>query len=100
MNKRRIFLINSLVGVGGALAAMAVNAAPEKAKANNTVKTLDEKSQKAVALGYVTESKTKDQVCSNCALYVAGENKTGKCGIFAGELVAAGGWCKAYAKKA
>lgn len=102
MNKRRVFLINSLVGAGAALAAIAVNAATEKSAttSNPSVKTLDEKSSKAVGLAYVSQSKIKDKSCSNCALYTPSGDKAGKCGIFPGELVAAAGWCQAYNKKA
>jgi|GEM_PF-621789 len=46
----------------------------------------------------------KDQKCSNCMLYskVGDKDKktAGKCTIFAGQLVAAEGWCTTWAKKA
>ncbi len=101
MNKRRVFLIKSLVGVGTALAAIAVNAASEKpaTASKSSVKTLDEKSPKAVGLGYVSQTKIKDKACSNCSLYVPSGDKVGKCGLFPGELVSSTGWCNAYNKK-
>jgi len=71
---------------------------------------LDEKSDKAVALGYVTDAKRVDgtkyknyaagQACSNCALFQgkAGD-ASGPCPLFAGNSVTAQGWCSAYSKK-
>jgi len=71
---------------------------------------LDEKSEKAVGLGYVSDAKNADttkyktyvagQVCSNCALFQGKANDaSGPCPLFAGNSVAAKGWCSAYSKK-
>jgi hypothetical protein len=62
------------------------------------------------ALGYVDDSSKVDakanpthkpeQKCSSCAQFLgnAGDARGG-CNIFAGKSVAAGGWCKVWAKK-
>ena len=71
---------------------------------------LDEKDPTAVALGYVADASRVDQVkypkfaegqaCSNCVLYQgAGGAPSGLCPLFAGNQVAAQGWCGSYAKK-
>lgn len=64
----------------------------------------------AKALGYIEDSSAVDsakhpnhspeQLCVNCALYTGdAESEAGGCGIFPGKLVAANGWCVAYAPK-
>jgi len=107
MTTRRKFMIGSVISAGtlNAIAATAVAPAVDKSK------TLDEKAPNAVALGYVADTTkanqvkypkhAKEQMCSNCALYSgkAGD-KSGKCAIFANDLVAAPGWCSAWVKKA
>jgi hypothetical protein len=72
---------------------------------------VDEKAAQATALGYVADAaradKTKFPVfaagrqCSGCALYQgkAGD-ATGPCPLFAGQQVAAKGWCSSWVKKA
>jgi len=72
---------------------------------------VDEKSDQAKGLGYVTDAKgvdkkkypkfAADQKCASCALFQgkAGD-KAGACPLFAGKQVAAAGWCSAWAKKA
>jgi len=86
-------------------------AATEPAPASATAAgPLDEKSEKAVALGYVTEANRADgtkyknyaagQACSNCALFQGQSSDiSGACPLFAGNSVAAKGWCSAYTKK-
>lgn len=69
---------------------------------------LAEDNPQAVALGYLEDSSqvdaekypnhTAEQLCSGCALY-QGEEDWGGCSIFPGKLVAAAGWCAAYAPK-
>jgi hypothetical protein len=61
---------------------------------------LDPADPAAKGLGYITKSAIADQTCANCAQYkgAAGSSK-GACGIFPGKDVAAGGYCKAWAKK-
>ena len=70
-----------------------------------------EKDPQAVALGYVSDATKADktkyknyaagQTCANCALYQGkATDPTGACPLFAGKVVAAKGWCSAWAKKA
>lgn len=62
----------------------------------------------AVALGYTDKAETaKDPTykagskCDGCALYAAAQASGGfaPCGAMGGKLVAAAGWCKAFAPK-
>lgn len=64
----------------------------------------------AIALGYKKDASTVDtvkypkragdagasQLCSNCALYSAGENGLGGCTAIPGKQVAGAGWCNAW----
>jgi hypothetical protein len=91
-------------------AAMPPGPAPAAEPAAAPTVLLDEKSEKAVGLGYVSDATRADatkyktyaagQVCSNCALFQgkAGD-ASGPCPLFAGSAVAAKGWCSAYNKK-
>jgi High potential iron-sulfur protein len=71
---------------------------------------VDEKDPQATALGYVGDATKADkakfpnyaagQNCASCQLYQGKADPKGVCPLFAGKLVAAKGWCSAYAKKA
>lgn len=74
---------------------------------------LGEDDPTAVALGYKHDAgavdanqypaKKPDQNCQNCALFANAsdpEAKWAPCAIFSNKLVAAEGWCSAWAKKA
>ncbi len=72
---------------------------------------LAESDPQAKALGYFADATktdkvkypkyTKDQVCTNCALYQGkATDKAAGCPLFAGKQVAGAGWCSAWAKKA
>lgn len=98
---RRTFLMQ-VAASGTALAALQAQAQAVK---------VEEKDPQAVALGYVadtTKADTKkfpkhsnDQRCSNCALYQGKASDTlGGCPLFGTKVVATGGWCSAWAKKA
>jgi len=99
---RRVFFMQVAAGTSVLAATQAM------ALTNNELNIGD---PKAVALGYVADTTnanakkypkhTKQQMCSNCALY-AGKPKeaAGACPLFAGKQVAAKGWCSAWAKKA
>jgi hypothetical protein len=99
-SNRRSFLLQ-VAACGSALAAVQAQAQAAK---------VDEKDPQAVALGYVADTAkadtkkfpkhASDQKCATCALYQgkAGD-ATGGCPLFAGKLVAAGGWCSAWSKK-
>jgi hypothetical protein len=73
-----------------------------------TKEKVDENSAQAKALNYrhdakqVKDPKRKpDQFCNNCQLYQAkATDPWGPCALFAGNLVAAKGWCNAWVKKA
>ncbi len=97
---RRVFLMQ--VAAGGAVLAAATQA---QAQAK-----VDEKNPQAVALGYVADTTkadmkkfpkhTKDQKCSNCALYQGKPTDAwGGCPLFGTSQVAGAGWCSAWAKK-
>jgi hypothetical protein len=106
MKSRRIFLIKS---IGAAIALPAAG----QALAQGAPAKVDPKDPAAAALGYVEDTTkadakkfpkwAKEQVCSNCQLYVAkgaAADGVGNCSIFPGKLVAAKGWCSAWVKKA
>ncbi|OYU95867.1 MAG: hypothetical protein CFE45_19500 [Burkholderiales bacterium PBB5] len=85
-----------------ALGATTVHAQPAKADENDPVAKgigYKQDASKVDAAKYPTWAKGK--VCSGCALYQgkAGE-PWGACAIVGGKLVAAGGWCSAWSKKA
>ena len=71
---------------------------------------LSEDDPQAQSLGYVADASTVDgsrypqfkagQACSNCALFLAGDEASGPCSIFPGKAVMAAGWCSVYAPKA
>lgn len=71
---------------------------------------LSESDAQASALGYVENAKDVDtakfpkykegQLCNNCQLYSAKDDKAGACSIFPGKLVAGEGWCNLWVKKA
>ncbi len=99
ISNRRVFLMQ-VAACGTALAATQAHA---QAK-------VDEKDPQAVALGYVHDTTkadakkfpkhTKDQKCSNCALYQGkAADAWGGCPLFGTKQVAGAGWCSAWAKK-
>lgn len=98
---RRTFLL-SIAACGTALTALQVRAQPAR---------VDEKDPQAVSLGYVNDTTradnkrfpkhANDQKCGNCALYQGKPgDAAGGCPLFGAKLVAANGWCSAWAKKA
>lgn len=71
---------------------------------------LDENDPQAKALGYVHDTTkvdakrfprhTKDQKCTNCALFQGAPTAAwGGCPLFGAKQVAGPGWCSAWAKK-
>jgi High potential iron-sulfur protein len=98
---RRVFLMQVAAASGTTLLAAGAQAQAAK---------VDEKDAQAVALGYVadttkTDAKkypkhTKDQKCTNCALYQGkATDPWGGCPLFGAKQVAGAGWCSAWAKK-
>jgi hypothetical protein len=72
--------------------------------------SLDPNDPAAKSLGYVSDSAKVDaaanpthkpeQTCANCAQFQGKSgDRQGGCNIFPGKSVAAGGWCKVWAKK-
>jgi len=99
-SSRRTFMIQA-AACGCAFAAASAIAQPAR---------VDEKDPQAVALSYVHDSAkadvkkfpkhTKDQKCSNCALYQGkATDPWGGCPLFGAKQVAGPGWCSAWAKK-
>jgi hypothetical protein len=61
---------------------------------------LDPKDPTAQALGYVTKSPNPAQTCANCNQFQgSASDANGACKIFPGKQVAAGAYCKSWAKK-
>ncbi len=99
-SSRRVFLMQ--------VAATATGLAAARADAQAV--RVDEKEPQAVALGYVHDTTkadkkkfpkhSNDQKCLNCALYQGKPGEAwGGCPLFGTKLVAANGWCSAWAKK-
>ena len=99
-SSRRTFMIQA-AACGSALAAGSAIAQAAR---------IDEKDPQAVALSYVHDSAkadnkkfpkhTKDQKCTNCALYQGkATDAWGGCPLFGAKQVAGPGWCSAWAKK-
>ena len=103
-SQRRTFIIHAATATAGTLLA-------GQAAFAQKLELVKDTDPAAVGLGYKTDgTKTdtkkypkyaKEQMCSNCALWV-GDAKAaeGKCALFAGKAVANKGWCSAWAKKA
>ncbi|MDG4551792.1 MAG: high-potential iron-sulfur protein [Candidatus Contendobacter sp.] len=101
-NSRRRFIKLTAIGLVAAPFANAL--------LNNVAAAADPISETdplAAAMKYKADAaqaadrKDATATCANCALYTgkAGD-ATGPCSIFQGKLVAAKGWCTAWAKKA
>lgn len=101
---RRTLLKGALLGV----AAVPVTALLNRASA--AAANVDPNSPQAKSLGYIEDATKVDakanpnykagQACHNClqATGKAGDARV-PCNIFAGQLVAANGWCKVYVKR-
>jgi High potential iron-sulfur protein len=101
VSTRRVFLIQ-VAACGTALTAATGAVAQAK---------VDVKDAQAAALGYVEDTTkadakkftkhSKDQKCTNCALYQGkATDAYGGCPLFGTKQVAGPGWCSAWAKKA
>lgn len=61
---------------------------------------LDPNDPTAKALGYVKTSPNPAQICANCSQFQgSASDASGGCKIFPGKQVAAGAYCKSWAKK-
>jgi hypothetical protein len=105
-NTRRNFFRRGL----GAVAAVSVaQLVAQRTAFAADLPHVDPASPQAQGLGYVHDGATVDKAkyprfqdgmaCVGCALYQGGA-EWGGCGIFAGQAVAAKGWCNAFAPKA
>lgn len=91
---RRHFI--SLLGRGGTLAYVSSIALSTSVHADDTI-ALDPDSAAAKALQFTVKSAKHGQNCENCLFYSSIETAaTGMCMVFNGNLVPAGGWCKAF----
>jgi hypothetical protein len=98
-NRRKLLFACSIAAAAPLAARSAFAQSKEK---------VDENSAQAKSLNYRHDAKqvkdpkrTPDQFCNNCQLYQAAPTDPwGPCAIFAGNLVAAKGWCSAWIKKA
>lgn len=91
------------------VAAGSLAAIPLVVRSEASPDKLSEDNGTAIALGYKHASvdvdaakypnHTSEQLCRNCALWQGGDAEWGACSIFPGKLVAAEGWCAAYAAK-
>ncbi|WP_064604689.1 high-potential iron-sulfur protein [Photobacterium sp. J15] len=94
---RRKFLKLSLAGVIGMTMGGRDLLKPAHAA---DLPQLAEDDPQAAALKYVHASPHSDKKCSNCALLQGNEGDEWRpCAIFPGKVVAAEGWCSAWAKK-
>ena len=102
MNRRQ-FLQNTLTAVA-ALPVLGAVLRPAIARAEGTLVTeMDDPTAASMvsALGYVNESTTEGQNCTNCLFYEPTGNGMGKCQLIPvpGALVKDGGWCTSYSAK-
>lgn len=79
---------------------MAMAAAPLVAETDANAKSLGYVADTAKADQAKYPKHTKEQMCSNCALYQGKTAPQGGCPLFPGKEVTSKGWCSAYAKKA
>lgn len=110
MSHRQLTRRALLRGLATGLAAVPVLRLGAAAAEAPVVK-LAESDPTAKALGYVEDVAKLDPAreaaykpgsdCANCALYAAAQAKDGyaPCAAFPGKVVAARGWCRAYAPK-
>ena len=100
-NSRRRFIRLTAIGLAAAPFANALLSGTVHA-----ADTVSETDPQAAALGYKADATKAEKrtdataLCNNCNFYSgkAGE-ASGPCALFQGKLVAANGWCTAWAKK-
>lgn len=104
ISRRRFMFAASAGGVAVFGSGLLSNAAADMA-------AVDPSAPQAQALGYVVDATTTDtakfaryeagQECVNCQLYQGtADSESGGCLLFAGQAVAAKGWCNSWVKKA
>jgi len=108
MDKRRRSFFGHCVG---AVAGVSLTSLIYRGVLAADMPHVDEAGAQATGLGYKHDAATVDkakypryaagQTCASCVLYQgAPGSEWGGCGIFAGQAVAAKGWCSAFAPKA
>ncbi len=101
MTNRRVFILQSVIGTSALASGVAMAAAPMVAETDANAKSLGYVADTTKADGAKYPKHTKDQMCSNCALYQGKAGSTsGGCPLFPAKEVTSKGWCSAYAKKA
>ncbi|MDR3369675.1 high-potential iron-sulfur protein [Rhodoferax sp.] len=101
MTNRRVFILQSVIGTSALASGMAMAAAPMVAETDANAKSLGYVSESAKADQAKYPKHTKEQMCSNCALYQGKAGAaSGGCPLYPGKEVHSTGWCSAYAKKA
>lgn len=111
---RRSFFKYALMAIGSTALSFFFRGKSTLADTKTSLPPLKESDPTAMALGYYTNANKVDlkkwpkkagpdgaiQKCSNCMFYLEPKKKLGKCQIFPNNLVAAGGWCNSWIKKA
>lgn len=101
MTNRRVFILQSVIGTSALASGMVMAAVPMVAETDANAKSLGYVSESAKADKTKYPKHTKDQMCSNCALYQGKAGAaSGGCPLYPGKEVHAAGWCSAWAKKA
>lgn len=112
--KRRSFFKYTLMAIASTAFFSYFRGKSTLAFAETSLPLLKESDPTAKALGYYANANKVDtkkwpkkagpdggiQKCSNCMFYTGTDKKSGKCQIFPNNLVAAGGWCNSWIKKA
>ena len=81
-------------------AGVLFGASQASAEGGELVTEVADQAPMVAALQYVNESAKPDQKCADCQFYTPGDGGKGKCQLFQKGLVAEGGWCASYVKKA
>ncbi|MDA0822479.1 MAG: high-potential iron-sulfur protein [Proteobacteria bacterium] len=106
IDRRKFLFQASATGV----AVLAAQLIPMGMVSAADLPAVDPAGPQATALGYVTDASTTDtakfarykagQTCANCQLYQGtADASMGPCLLFAGQAVAAGGWCNSWVQK-
>jgi len=100
MTNRRVFILQSVIGTTALASGVAMAAAPLVAETDANAKSLGYVADTTKADQAKYPKHTKEQMCSNCALYQGKTAPQGGCPLFPAKEVVGKGWCSAYAKKA
>ena len=106
--RRRLLSRRGFVKATGAAATVVTTGFASSSFASTDLPRVKEDGPMATALNYVHDARTvdaakrlSDRFCHNCALFAGtSDDEWEKCSIFPGKVVAAEGWCNAWAPKA